>query len=117
MRDLTPEIIKSLSNDQIELLAELGELAKTEKDLTEKIENTRKQSENVGLNRSNRTTKALFEDTNFDELLSIKSIREREAIREKIAGLMQALIEAGLGDLTFVRRQALNYGVELKKKE
>jgi glutamate mutase epsilon subunit len=117
MRDLTPEIIKSLSNDQIELLAELGELAKTEKDLTEKIENTRKQSENVGLLRSNRTTKALFEDTNFDELLSIKSIREREAIREKIAGLMQALIEAGLGDLAFVRRQALNYGVELKKKE
>jgi hypothetical protein len=40
MRDLTPEIIKSLSNDQIELLAELGELAKAEKDLTEKIENT-----------------------------------------------------------------------------
>jgi glutamate mutase epsilon subunit len=117
MRELTPEIIKSLSNDQIELLAELGELAKSEKDLTEKIENTRKESENVGLNRSNRTTKALFEDTNFDELLSIKSIREREAIREKIAGLMQALIEAGLGDLALVRRQALNYGVELKKKE
>jgi glutamate mutase epsilon subunit len=117
MRDLTPEIIKSLSNDQIELLAELGELAKAEKDLTEKIENTRKQSENVGLNRSNRGTKALFEDTNFDELLSIKSIREREAIREKIAGLMQALIEVGLGDLALVRRQALNYGVEIKKKE
>lgn len=117
MRDLTPEIIKSLSDEQIELLAELGELAKAEKDLTEKIENTRKESENVGLNRSNRTTKALFEDTNFDELLSIKSIREREAIREKIAGLMQALIEAGLGDLALVRRQALNYGVELKKKE
>jgi glutamate mutase epsilon subunit len=117
MRDLTPEIIRSLSNDQIELLAELGELAKAEKDLTEKIEDTRKQSENVGLSRSNRATKALFEDTNFDELLSIKSIREREAIREKIAGLMQALIEAGLGDLALVQRQALNYGVDLKKKE
>jgi len=117
MRDLTPEIIKSLSNDQIELLAELGELAKAEKDLTEKIENTRKESENVGLNRSNRSTRAIFEDTNFDELLSIKSIREREAIRDKIAGLMQALIEAGLGDLALVRRQALNYGVDLKKKE
>jgi glutamate mutase epsilon subunit len=117
MRDLTPEIIKSLSNDQIELLAELGDLAKAEKDLTEKIENTRKQSENVGLNRSNRSTRAIFEDTNFDELLSIKLIREREAIRDKIAGLMEALIEAGLGDLALVRRQALNYGVDLKKKE
>lgn len=116
MRELTPEIIKSLSNDQIELLAELGDLAKTEKDLTEKIENTRKESENVGLNRSNRATKSIFEDTNFDELLSIKSIREREAIRDKIAGLMQALIEAGLGDLALVQRQALNYGIDLSKK-
>jgi hypothetical protein len=30
---------------------------------------------------------------------------------------MQALIEVGLGDLALVRRQALNYGVEIKKKE
>ena len=28
MRELTPEVIKSLSNEQLELLVEIGELAK-----------------------------------------------------------------------------------------
>jgi len=117
MIELTPEVIKNLSNEQLELLAELGELAKTERDLTEKIEDIRKQSENVGLRSPNRETRAIHEDSDFDELLSIKSIREREAIREKIAGLMRSLIEAGLGNLALIQRQALNYGIDLKKKE
>ena len=117
MTDLTPEIIRSLNNDQIELLAELGELAKSERDITEKIENIRKQSENVGLRGPDRETRAIFEDSEFDEILSIKSIREREVIREKIAGLMRSLIEAGLGGLALIKRQAPNYGVDLKKKE
>ena len=116
MRELTPEVIRNLSNDQLELLVEIGELAKTERDLTEKIEAIRKESENVGLNTDDRTTKAIYEDGSFDELLSIKAIREREAVREKIAGLMKLLIEAGLGDLAFVRRQASNYGLELNNK-
>ena len=116
MKELTPEVIRNLSNDQIELLVEIGELAKVEKDLTEKIETIRKQSENVGLNIGGRATRAIYEDSNFDELLSIKAIKEREAVREKIAGLMRSLIEAGLGDLAFLRRQAANYGVDLKKK-
>jgi hypothetical protein len=116
MKELTPEVIRKLSNDQLELLVEIGELAKTEKDLTEKIEMIRKQSENVGLNYPDRATRAIYEDSNFDELLSIKAIREREAVREKIAGLMKSSIEAGLGDLAFIRRQAANYGIDLKKK-
>ncbi len=116
MKELTPEIIKNLSIDQMELLVELGDLAKMERDLTEKIETTRKQSENVGLNSGARDTKAIHEDNNFDELLSIKSIRERETIRDKIGRLMESLLEAGLGDLALIRRQAANYGVDLKKK-
>ncbi|UCE65721.1 MAG: hypothetical protein JSU85_12790 [Candidatus Zixiibacteriota bacterium] len=116
MKDLTPENIRMLSSDQIELLAELGELAKSERDLTEKIENVRKQSENVGLRGPDRETRAIFEDSEFDEILSIRSIREREAIREKIAGLMRSLIEAGLGGLALIKRQASNYGVDLENK-
>jgi len=117
MKELTPEVIKNLSNDQLELLVELGELAKSERDLTDKIEDVRKQTENVGLSGADRGTKAIYEDSNFDELLSIKSIREREVIRDKIAGLMQSLIEAGLSDLALIQRQAINYGISLKKKE
>ena len=116
MKDLTPEIIKRLNDDQIELLLELGELARTEKELTEKIEDIRKQSENVGLRGSERETRAIYEDNEFDELLSVKLIREREAIREKITGLMKAIIDAGLGDLAILERQASNYGIDLKNK-
>jgi len=117
MKDLTPETIKKLNNDQLELLVELGDLARSEKDLTEKIEFIRKESENVGLSSFKRDTKAIHEDADFDVLLSIKSIREREIIRDKIAGLMKSLIEAGLGDLALLQRQARNYGISLKKNE
>ncbi len=117
MKELTPDFIKNLNADQVELLVELGDLAKLEWELTEKIEATRKQAEKVGLNRGARDTHAIHEDDDFDELLSLRSIREREIIRDRIAGLINTLIEAGLGDLSLINRQASNYGLNLKKKE
>lgn len=113
MRDLTPEIIKSLTDEQVELLVELGDLAKTELELTQKIEDMRKQAQKVGLDGGSRETKAIHEDNEFDELISLRAIREREVIREKIAGLMKAMKEAGLGDLGLIKRQAANYRVDL----
>lgn len=117
MRDLTPEIIKKLTDEQVELLVELGDLAKTEWELAEKIENTRKQAQKVGLDGGSRETKAIYEDNEFDELLSLRAIREREFIREKIAGLMRAMRDAGLGDLGLIGRQAANYGMDPKRQE
>lgn len=117
MRDLTPEIIKSLSNDQVELLLELGDLAKSEWELTGKIDEMRKQAEKVGWKEGTGETKAIHEDNEFDELISLRLVREREIIRGKIATLMKAVSEAGMGDLGLIVRQAPNYGVDLKKKE
>lgn len=117
MRNLTPDIIKSLNNDQVELLLELGDLAKSEFELTRKIDDLRKQAEKVGWDESARETKAIHEDSEFDDLISLRLIREREIIREKIAALMRTVAEAGLGDLGLIIRQAPNYGVKLKKKE
>lgn len=112
MRDLTPEIIRSLSDEQVELLVELGDVARKEWELTEKIEDMRKQAQKVGLDGGNRETRAIHEDNEFDELISLRAIREREVIREKIAGLMRAMKEAGLGDLGLINRQAANYGID-----
>jgi hypothetical protein len=117
MRDLTPEIISGLTDEQVELLVELGDLAKTEWELTEKIENIRKQAQKVGLDGGTRETKAIHEDNEFDELISLRAIREREVIRQKIAGLMRAMKEADLGDLALLSRQASNYGIDPDAKE
>jgi hypothetical protein len=117
MRELTPEIIKKLTDEQVELLVELGDLAKKEWELTEKIEDLRKQAQKVGLDSGERETKAIHEDNEFDELLSLRLIREREMIRDKVAGLMKSISEAGLDDLGLILRQAPNYGVDLKRKE
>ncbi len=117
MRKLTPEIIKNLTEEQVELLVELGDLAKKEWELTEKIEDLRKQAKKVGLDSGNRETKAIHEDNEFDELLSLRLVREREVIRDKIAGLMKSISEAGLEDLGLILRQASNYGVDLNRKK
>jgi hypothetical protein len=113
MRELTPEVIKSLTSDQAELLVELGELAKKEEELTQLIEAIRRQEEKVGLKPNNRITRAIYEDTEFDELLSLRAVRERFVVRDKIAGILRSLLTVGLGDLGVVQRQSDNYGVKL----
>lgn len=117
MKKLTPDFIKNLTDEQVELLVELGDMARTEWELTGKIEDLRKQGQKVGLDSGNRITKAIHEDNEFDELLSLRLVREREIIRDKIAGLMKLISEAGLEDLGLILRQASNYGVDLKRRE
>jgi hypothetical protein len=110
---LTPEAIKKLNPDQMELLVELGDLAKQEEDLTVQIDTIRRQEEKVGLVPKNRNARAIHEDEEFVDLLSLRFIREREMIREKIGGLLRSLIQAGLGDMGLIQRQAANYGVKI----
>ncbi len=116
MRDLTPKLIKELTPEQVELLVELGELARKEFDLTAQIEAIRRQEEKVGLRSDHRSAKAIYEDTEFDELLSLRAVRERFAVQDKIAAIILSLIEAKLGDLAVVQRQATNYGIKLPQE-
>jgi hypothetical protein len=116
MRDLTLELIKALTPDQVELLVELGELARKEFELTAQIDDIRRQEEKVGLRSNNRAVKAIYEDTEFDELLSLRAVRDRFAVQEKIATIIRALVSANLGDLAIVKRQAANYGLDLRKE-
>jgi len=115
LRKLTPEIIKNLNNEQVELLLELGDLARIELELTAKIEEVRKQSEKVGWKNGEGKTSAVHEDSEFDELISLKFIREREIIRDKIGALLKSVAAAGLGDLGLIERQGPNYGINKDK--
>lgn len=112
--ELTPEFIKSLSKEQLELLTELGDLADKEAQLTEKIEGIRRTAEKAGIGREREVAKRLMDDPDFDRLLSVQLIFEREQIRDKIKSVMSLLVGAGLEDLGIIQRQAANYGVDLK---
>jgi hypothetical protein len=117
MRELTPDVIMSLTSDQIELLVELGDLAQKEEELTEKIDTIRRQEEKVGLGRNSHSAKAIHEDSEFVSLLTLRSVREKADIHDKIKGLLRTLVNTGLGDLAIVNRQAVNYGIQIKKQE
>jgi hypothetical protein len=112
--ELTPEFIKSLSKEQLELLTELGDLADKETQLTEKIEAIRRTAEKAGIGREREVAKRLMDDPDFDRLLSVQLIFEREQVRDKIRSVMLRLVSAGLKDLGIIQRQAANYGVDLK---
>jgi hypothetical protein len=117
MREITPEIIKALSSDQLELLIELGDLARKEEELTDQIETIRRQEEKVGLSRNHGRNKAIHEDEEFVDLLSLRAVKERSIIRDKITAHLRSLISSGLDDLGIVSRQAANYGLMLPPKE
>jgi len=110
---LTPESINKFNPAQLQLLDELGDLARKEAELNAIIENHRHQAEKVGIGRDRENIKSILDDPEYDNLLSIKSIKEREQVKEKIRSVMQSLIEAGLGELDIIKRQAANYGLKI----
>ncbi|MCD6162889.1 MAG: hypothetical protein J7K40_10815 [candidate division Zixibacteria bacterium] len=115
--ELSSEMIKNLSMDQLELLKELGELAKKEADYTKIIENNRRMSEKVGLARDREDSKCIAEDHEFDNLISVQAIYDREQIKLKIKSVFQALTDNGLGKLGIVKRQTENYGLQANKPD
>jgi len=113
---LSPEVIKSLTKEQLELLTELSDLAGKEAGLTEQIESNRRQAEKAGLNRDKEAANSLMEDHEFDNLLSVRLIYEREQVKTQIKSVLNSIIIAGLGQLDIVQRQASNYGLDINSK-
>ena len=114
--ELTPKFIKNLTKEQLELLTELGDLAKKEADLTDSIETNRRQAEKAGMGREREVAKRLMDDPEFDNLISTQLIYEREQVRLKIRSVFDSLYNAGLGELDLLQRHAANYGFTPKKK-
>jgi glutamate mutase epsilon subunit len=113
---LSPEVIKGLSKQQLELLTELSELAIKEAGLAEQIDLNRRQAEKAGLNREKEKTNSLMDDHEYDNLLSVRLIYEREQVKTQIRSVLSSIINAGLGDLDIIRRQAVNYGLNINSK-
>ncbi len=112
---LTPESINKLNPGQLQLLDELGDLARKEAELNAIIEANRHQAEKAGIGRDRENLKSIIDDPEYDNLISVKAIKEREQVKEKIRSVMQSLIEAGLGELEILKRQAPNYGLKIDR--
>jgi hypothetical protein len=114
---LTPDFVRKLTLEQMELLTELSDLAKKESQLTELIELTRRQAEKVGMGRDKEKIRNLMDDPEFEHLLTIGAIKDKEQIKDKIKSVLQSLIKIGLGELDIVNRQAANYGLSIEDKK
>jgi hypothetical protein len=114
--ELSPEVIKNLTKEQLELLIELSELADKEAGLTEQIDSNRRQAEKAGLNRDKEAANSLMEDHEYDNLLSVRLIYEREQVKTQIRSVLNSINNAGLGGLDIIQRQAANYGLDISSK-
>lgn len=115
-KKLTDQLIYELTDEQRLALQELAEIAAKElilaEEITELTENVRKSHEELGF-RSSDSPRSLFEDPEIEVLISSKARFKIENVREQIKRALKKAIDAGLGDLEIVQRQAKIYGVPL----
>src|SRR4030067_253817 len=115
-KKLTDQLIYQLTDEQRLALQELAEIAAKElilaEEITELTENVRKSHQELGFKSSERP-RSLFEDPEIEILISSKARFKIENVREQIKRALKKAIDAGLGDLEIVQRQAKIYGVPL----
>jgi len=115
-KKLTDQLIYKMTDEQRLVLQELAEIAAKElilaEEITELTENVRKSHQELGF-KSSDSPKSLFEDPEIEVLISSKARFKIENVREQIKRALKKAIDAGLGDLEIVQRQAEIYGVPL----
>jgi len=115
-KKLTDQLIYELTDEQRLALQELAEIAAKElvlaEEITELTENVRKSHQELGF-KSSDSPKSLFEDPEIEVLISSKARFKIENVREQIKRALKKAIDAGLGDLEIVQRQAQIYGVPI----
>lgn len=112
---LSDEVISKLSDEQLTVLQDLGELAAKKLKLASLIEQFTQQvtasQKTMGF-QTKADPSGLHEDP---EVLSLVTIKERfkiTNISEQIRRTLRRAVEVGLGNLAIIQRQCLVYGVE-----
>ena len=114
---LTSEIISKLTDEQLMILQELGELAAKKFKVSAAIEQFTEQvtasQKTMGF-QTKEKPEALHEDP---EVLSLVTIKERYKItnmNEQIERTLKRAVAVGLGHLAIIQRQCRIYGVDCK---
>jgi hypothetical protein len=112
---LSDEVISKLSDEQLTVLQDLGELAAKKLKLASLIEQFTQKvtaSQNTMGFQTKEEPGGLHEDP---EVLSLVTIKERYKITnisEQIRRTLRRAVDVGLGNLAIIQRQCQVYGVE-----
>lgn len=114
---LSEEVIAGLTEDQLTVLQDLGELAAKQFKLSREIESFTSQllatQKQMGFQPKTSPT-GLHEDP---ELLSLITIKERfklSNVTEQIRRTLKRAVDVGLGKLAVIQRQCKLYNVDCK---
>ena len=112
---LSDEVISKLTDEQLTVLQDLGELAAKKLKIASLIEQFAQQvtasQKTMGFQTKSDPT-GLHEDP---EILSLVTIKERykiTSISDQIRRTLKRAVDVGLGNLALIQRQCLIYGVD-----
>ncbi|MBI3871532.1 MAG: hypothetical protein HY304_00455 [candidate division Zixibacteria bacterium] len=117
--ELTQDVIATLSDEQMSVLQELGELAakklKVSQAISEFTERVLASQRTMGFQTKDDPT-GLHEDPEVIALVTIKDRFKLSNIREQIQRTLRRAVELDLGSLALIQRQCKVYGVDCNKQ-
>lgn len=113
--ELTDEVIAKLSDEQMTILQDLGELAAKKLKVSQEIagftERVQASQRTMGF-QTKSDPSALHEDPEMLSLVTIKERYKMGNIREQVRRTLRRAVEVGLGNLAIIQRQCKIYGVD-----
>ena len=115
---LTNEAIATMTDEQRTILAELGQYAAVELNLSEVIKNITEEVKSAmttaGFERTGNSER-LHGDPEVDILISAKARHKITNVEGQIRRTLERALEVGLGEFRLIQQQCRNYGIALKK--
>ena len=113
--ELTDDLIAKLTDEQLNVLQDLGELAakklKVAQEISAFTEQVLASQRTMGFQEKDDPT-GLHEDPEVIALVTIKERFKMGNIREQVKRTLRRAVEVGLGNLAIVQRQCKVYGVD-----
>ena len=116
-KPLTNDAIAGMTDEQRAILAELGQYAAQELNLSEVIKNITEEVKGVrstaGFERAKNEAR-LHGDPEVDILISAKARHKITNVEGQIRRTLERALEVGLGEYRIIQQQCQNYGIALK---
>lgn len=115
LKELTDDTIAALTDEQMTILQELGELAakklKVSRAIEEFTERVASSQRSLGFQTKSNPA-GLHEDPDVIALVTIKERYKLGNVREQIRRTLRRAVDVGLGDLALIQRQCKIYDVD-----
>ncbi len=114
-QQLTDDVIAQLTDEQLTVLQDLGELAAKKLKVASLVERYTQQigaSQNAMGFQIKENPTGLHEDPEILSLITIKERYKITSLREQIRRTLKRAVDVGLGNLALIQRQCQIYGVD-----